>query len=132
MKDIIYLEDGNDLGVANSVIPRAANILSVQLGELEYEPEFGVDKRYFIQNTLLFQNESFKAYLIQRLSEFQINVAEVLETLQALFLKYTFFISQEFDPANQFTPQEILDNVLTDADGEYLTDADGEPLTDGN
>lgn len=131
MKDIVRVESGSDLGVANSVIPRAANILSVQLGELEYEPEFGVDKKYFLQNGFVFQNQSFKTYLIQRLSAFQINVAEVLETLQTLFLQYTFFIKQEFDPANQFSEQEILDNVLTDADGSPLLDANGEPLLNG-
>lgn len=130
MKDIIFVEPGMDLGVANSQIPRAANILSVQLGALEYEPTFGIDKRYWLSSPWLFQNESFKSYLVQRLADYQINLSQVLETFYDLFLKYTFFVVQDFDPANRFTTQDIIDNVLTDADGDYFVDADGSPITD--
>lgn len=131
MRDIVNVQNGMDLGVASSDLPKAANVLSVQLGDLEYQPDFGVDKRYFLERPEAFQNESFKAYLVQRLAEAQINVNEVLETVETLFRKYTFYVRQDFDPANRFTQNEIIDNVLTDADGEYLLDADGSPLTDG-
>jgi hypothetical protein len=131
VKDIISIQIGSDLGVANSVIPRASNILDVQLGELEYEPTFGIDKRYFLMQPTLFQNDSFKTYLISRLADYQINVTQVMEAFLSLFAKYTFFINQAFDPFNRISNQEIIDNALADADGEYLTDADGEILIDG-
>ncbi len=104
MLDIIEVADGKDLGVADSIVPKAANLLSVQLGALEYAPNFGVDLRYFLENPVRFQNESFKAYLIQRLTENQISVSEVLETLEALFEKYTFFVGD----ANQDTGGLII------------------------
>lgn len=130
MKDVIYAESGADLGVANSVIPKAANILSVQIGSLDYAPEFGVDKRYFLETPVLFQNESLKAHFVERLSFYQINVGQVVETFREFLLKYTFKVNQEFDPFNRFTARQIAANVLTDADGVILTDADGAPLLD--
>lgn len=130
MKDIFSVEDSMDLVVAESSIPRAANVLSVQLGDLEYAADFGVDKKYFLASPFLFQTESFKAYLVQRLADYQINVASVMDTFLTLMRKLTFFIPEEIDPAIRFTNEEIIDNVLTDADGAYLTDADGGYLTD--
>ncbi len=92
MLDIVQVEDGKDLGFADSSVTKAANVLSVQLGDLEYAPNFGVDFKFFIDNTIQFQNESFKAYLVQRLSEHQVNVGEVLETLETLFTRFIFFV----------------------------------------
>jgi hypothetical protein len=94
MKDIIEVpSDGRDLRVQNSVVPKAANVLSVQLGSLEYAQDFGVDLRYFLQSNLKFQNESFKAYLVTRLTQHQINVVEVLKTLQTFYEQFTFSVT---------------------------------------
>jgi len=83
-------EIGTDLGVFDSSVPKAANVLSVQLGNLDYAPDFGVDLRYFLNENFQFQNESFQAYLIKRLAESSIDVASVVTTFEALFHQYTF------------------------------------------
>lgn len=99
MIDIITIEDGKDLVLLNTDVPRAASVLGVQQGDLEYAQDFGVDLRFFFDPTYQFQNESFKAYLVQRLLQHQINVAQVLDTVQTFFTKYTFSIGSAEDNA---------------------------------
>lgn len=93
MLDITLVTDGVDLGIGDTITPKAANVLSVQLGSLEYAQEFGIDKNFFLSSTFEFQNESFKAYMIERLTQHQVNVADVLETLESLYGVYTFKVS---------------------------------------
>ncbi len=88
MTDIVSL--GTDLGVLDTDTSRAANILSVQLGRLTYAPDLGVDLGYFLSPDFKFQNESFKAYLIQVLANHSINVASVMETVESLYTVFTF------------------------------------------
>lgn len=94
MIDIVGIGEGpgGDLRLYNAQTSKAANVLSVQLGYLEYAPEFGIDIRFFIQEELQFQKESFKSYLIQRLAEHHVNVNEVIETVQTLYEKLTFVV----------------------------------------
>jgi hypothetical protein len=92
VKDIIEIKMGEDLKVFDSIVSKAGNVLSVQLGALEYAPDFGVDLRFFLESDFKFQNESFKSYLVQRLTEHQINVAQIRETVGAFFHKYTYFV----------------------------------------
>lgn len=91
LKDIVTF-DGPDLGISQSEAPRAANIISTQIGELEYAPTMGVDLRYFLETEFRIQNESFKAYLVQRLLEQQVNVVNVIDTINALHSEYIFDI----------------------------------------
>lgn len=91
LKDITSLT-GSDLKVEQSEAPRAANILSTQLGTLEYAPAMGVDIKYFLESEFRIQNESFNAYLVQRLLEQQVNVIEVVDLIAALSSTYTFQI----------------------------------------
>lgn len=130
MKDILTVENNMDLGIASTVVPKSINLIEVQLGELSYAETFGIDKKYFLSQPFVFTNTAFKAYVVQRLSEYQINVAQVIDTVQAFLRKYTFQITEQAENAAQFTTQEIIANLLTDADGETLTDADGSTLTD--
>ncbi len=90
MTDIISISD--DLGMFDSQIARAANILSVQVGSLTYAPLLGIDLKYFLSENYRFQNESFKAYLIDRLANNSINVSSVIESLENLYAQYTFKI----------------------------------------
>lgn len=90
MIDIISSHSGQDLGVLNTDIGRAGNILSIQIGSLEYAPELGIDLKYFLSEEFSFQNESFRSYLIQVLASNGINVASVTDTINNLFMKYTF------------------------------------------
>lgn len=92
MIDIVAIGEGpgGDLRTFDAQTSKAANVLSVQLGYLEYAPEFGIDLRFFIQENFQFQNESFRSYLIQRLSEHHVNVNQVIDTLETLYQKFTF------------------------------------------
>lgn len=84
---------GLDAGVIDTNVARSGNILSIQLGALEYAPDLGIDLEYFLSPDFSFQNESFKAYLIQVLASYSINVATITDTVENLYRQYTFNIS---------------------------------------
>lgn len=92
MIDIVGFKDG-DLQFFDTDTSRAANILSVQIGSLEYEPELGIDLAYFLVEDFKVQNESFKSYLVEVLARNGINVVEVLEIIDALAEKYIINLS---------------------------------------
>lgn len=92
MIDILEIQDGKDLIIENFIIPKASNVVSVQLGSLEYLPDFGVDMKYFLNSDIVFQNESFKSYVVDRLTQAQINVSEVLEVIETFIDRYTFVV----------------------------------------
>lgn len=89
MIDIISADE-NGMGVYNTQTQRAKNILSVQLGSLMYAPKIGVDLAYFLREDITFENEGFKAYLIQVLASQSINVASVDQVIHSLYESYTF------------------------------------------
>jgi hypothetical protein len=84
-----------DIGILNSSIKKAENVLSVQLGKLEYAKEFGVDLEYFLDENFTFQNESFKSYLLQRLSESSIDVMSIIDTAESLYNNMIFNLTPE-------------------------------------
>lgn len=88
-------EVGTDLTMVDTQTSRAANILSVQIGALEYAQDLGIDLRYFLSEDIEFQNDSFKAYLVQILAKWGINVANLTEVLEALSSDYTINLSAE-------------------------------------
>ena len=95
MIDIISSENGQDMQVYNTQTQKAANVLSVQLGALEYAPDLGIDLRYFLSEDFVFQNESFKAYLVEVLANQGINVGSVNETINALYSNFVFNLTAE-------------------------------------
>lgn len=96
MTDIVSVTEGLDLGMLNSLTPRAGNIFSVQLGSLEYAPEtFGIDLSYFLSEEFKVQNASFKSYLIEVLANSGISVASLTDRGEALFREYIFEISPD-------------------------------------
>jgi len=95
MMDIIELEDEQDMSVEDSSVPKSGNILSTQLGSLEYAQEFGADLKFFLQTDFQFQNESFKSYLIQRLTDHQIDLSQVADVIEALYEKHTFYVKSK-------------------------------------
>jgi hypothetical protein len=97
MIDIVRIEDGEDLGLFNTDVERAKNILSVQVGALTYAPTLGIDLKYFLSEDYVFENESFRSYLVQVLANFSINVTSVLTVVESLSENLTFNIgaSQE-------------------------------------
>ncbi len=95
MKDITEFNDTTeDLSIVDTIVPKAANVLQIQLGDLEYAPTFGVDLDFFLDPDLTFQNESFKAYLIQRLAESHVNVNQVIQAVTTFVETLTFKVAQ--------------------------------------
>jgi hypothetical protein len=92
---IDIMEITTDIGVLNSSIKKAENVLSVQLGKLEYAQEFGIDLEYFLDENFKFQNESFKSYLLQRLSESSIDVMSIIDTAESLYNNMVFNLTPE-------------------------------------
>ena len=80
----------DDLALYNSEVQRAANILSVQLGSLEYAKTIGIDLDFFLSDNFRFENESFKNYCVQVLANQGINVAKVTEAIENLSNSLTF------------------------------------------
>ncbi len=95
MIDIVSNGPGLDMGVFDTQTSRAANILSVQFGALEYAQDLGIDLKWFLSEDFKFENESFKAYLIQVLANRGINVASLGEVVETLFSQYTFNLSPD-------------------------------------
>lgn len=92
-KDIL-VKIGEDLKFINADVTRAGNILSIQLGDLEYAQTTGIDMRYFLESEFAIQNESFKAYCVQRLMESQVNIVNAYSEIDTLFEKMTFVIGE--------------------------------------
>lgn len=90
MIDIVSNETGLDMGVVDTQTSRAANLLSTQIQSLEYADDFGIDLKYFLSDEFRFQNESFRAYLIERLANWGINVSDVIDVAESLHRQYTF------------------------------------------
>lgn len=90
MLDTLTPTQGEDLQIVNSIAPKAGNVVNVQLGSLNFAVGFGVDLKYFVSSEFQFQAESFKAYLVQRLTEHQINVSQVISVLDGFTQVNTF------------------------------------------
>lgn len=95
MIDIVSANDGQDLGILDTLTPKAGNILSIQVGALEYAQDLGIDLKYFLSEDFEFQNDSFRAYLIQVLANRGINVTAITESLNALYTDLGIQISGE-------------------------------------
>lgn len=93
MKDITGAGP-NGLRVSDTNTSRAKNILSTQLGSLEYAQDLGIDREYFLREDIAFQNEAFKAYMIQRLAAFGITVESVIDQVEALYEQYVFNLAK--------------------------------------
>lgn len=85
--------EGKDLSIRRTDVCRASNVLAVQLTSLEYAPSFGIDLKFFLTSDFQLQNESFKAYCVQRLLEHQVNIANVTEVIGQLDKFLTFSIN---------------------------------------
>ena len=70
----------NILRTADTLIYKARNILSTQIGSLAYAPEFGIDYDLFFGDDYQIQNQTFQAYAISKLSENGINPLDVLDS----------------------------------------------------
>ena len=85
--------DSKGMQTYDTQTEQAANILGTQLGALEYAPDLGIDLRYFLTEKISFQDDSFKAYIVQSLAQRGINVASLVEVLKALNADYLINLS---------------------------------------
>lgn len=92
MIDIVSVSP-TDLVIQDTQTVRAANIFSVQIGDLTYQLDFGVDMKYFFNESFKFQNDSFKSYLVQRLANYSINVGNVVEVIDNLSSDFDFYLN---------------------------------------
>jgi hypothetical protein len=83
----------NDLNIYDSQAPKAGNILSVQVGSLEYAKDLGIDMNYFLSDQFRFQNESFKSYIIEVLANRGVNVANIESVINTLFTQLNIGVS---------------------------------------
>lgn len=95
MIDITSANEGVDLGLFDTQTCKAQNILSVQLGSLEYAQDLGIDLKFFLSEDFRFENASFKSYLIETLANRGISVAELIDSVETLFHQYTFNLSPD-------------------------------------
>jgi hypothetical protein len=65
------------------------------VGSLEYAQDLGIDLAFFLSEEFLFENESFKAYLIEVLARKGINVSSLVDTVENLFSDYVFNLSPD-------------------------------------
>lgn len=93
MIDIGYVAQEVDAGTFDTQTFKAANILGVHLGALEYAQDLGIDLKYFLTNDFEIQNESFEAYCIQVLAQNGVNVTGVSKTIENLFQSMIFNIA---------------------------------------
>ncbi len=83
----------NKVIASDTVIYKAINLLSTQIGSLAYAPEFGIDYDLFFLSDYKIQIETFKAYAISKLVENSINPIEVLTEENSLETLLNFKIS---------------------------------------
>ena len=94
MLDIINIVDGDDLHIQHNIAMKAGNIISTQLGSLDFRPDFGSDLKYFLQEDLKFQSESFKSYLVGRLSEYSIQVNDTRTIIEQFTNRFLLSVGQ--------------------------------------
>jgi len=92
MMDIVAFDE-KGMQLFDTQTEQAANILSVQLGALEYAPDLGIDLKYFLTEKIAFQDDSFKAYIVQALAQRGINVASLIEAIDWLESNYNIKLS---------------------------------------
>lgn len=90
MMDIVEILD--DIIFMDTQVAKGTNVLQVQLGSLEYLQQFGIDITFFLDPDKKFQNESFKSYLVQVLTENGINVNQLIDTQNTFDNLYQFYV----------------------------------------
>lgn len=98
MIDIInFNADTNDFLAVDTLTEKAKNLFETQIGSLEYLKEFGIDLKFFLDENILFQNDAFKSYLLQRLAENSIDVANTIDISEKFIDKIVFNLSPRLD-----------------------------------
>ncbi len=90
IKDVHYNNVLNDLEFFASELPRAENLITTQIGDLYYRPDWGVDLAYFLNPDYTIQAEAFEAYLLQRIGVWGMNVIDFMAR-QRQFIREMIF-----------------------------------------
>lgn len=83
----VYVENG-EFKTSETVVFKAKNILEIQEGSLNYEPNLGIDLKRFLDPDIKIQNETFEAYSLQRLGEQGVNPIELIVNKENVFKQY--------------------------------------------
>jgi hypothetical protein len=94
MKDVSSIGE-YDLMFGESAGNRADSLCRVQVGDKYYEPGFGIDYDYFINNPIEFQNTSFKAHIVNSMSRIGINVSDVQSIIANFVMDTTYTIKKD-------------------------------------
>ena len=90
IKDVRFNEQKNDLEFMASELPRAENLIGVQLGSLVFQPDWGVDLQHFLNPNYEIQAECFESHLIQRIGFWGMNVIDFIPK-QGKFIREMIF-----------------------------------------
>ena len=90
IKYVHYSSLHNDLEFVASELLRAENLITTQLGDLVYQPDWGVDLAYFVNPNYTIQAEAFESYLLQRIGFWGMNVLEFIAK-QSKFIREMIF-----------------------------------------
>lgn len=94
MLDLINMVDGEDLHIDHNLAMKAGNIIGTQIGSLDFRLDFGADLKYFLQEDLKFQTDSFKSYLVGRLSEYRIQVNDTVSIVEKFANKFVLSVGE--------------------------------------
>lgn len=94
MLDLVNLVDGEDLHIQHNVAMKAGNIIGTQIGYLDFKLDFGADLKYFLQEDLKFQTQSFESYLVSRLSEYRVQVNDTVSIVENFSRKFAISVGE--------------------------------------
>lgn len=74
---------------------KAYNLLSVQLAQKNYAPDFGVDLDFFINSDYRISAQSFITHIIKRMTDYSISVTDVTNNLDEFILNAGIIIKDK-------------------------------------
>lgn len=80
----IYLDNDGVLQRTDTDLYKAKNILSIQVTDVYYAPELGIDLRRFMNPDIKIQFETFRSYTIQQMVQQGVRINDALEIQQKL------------------------------------------------
>lgn len=90
---MIDFEIQNNMPVfSDTIVHKAANVITTQEESLYYSQEFGIDLNRFFDPDVEIQTETFKSYSIQKLAENGVNVLELTEKKDILETLFNYVV----------------------------------------
>jgi hypothetical protein len=93
--DKLFDDKSQDLTFRDDQLRKGENILKVQLGSLYYAADFGIDLSFFITSAIQFQNETLRAYIIERLAANLLIASEFDTVIEDFISNLNIKISRE-------------------------------------